>query len=206
MIPRYGGALLWRNNSEVRKLVDYRTERYETVVPVEEYMEQCVDVPTFLEYCRQCPSYRKLWSCPPFDFDPEAYWRRYGRFRIIGIKIFLPEELTSKSFTNAERTGILNETLWEEKKKLNAELYALEQKIPGSVSLSAGPCMNCDAENCARLKGEPCRFPEKLRHSIESLGGNVGLTVTKYLHQNLLWIEDGRLPEHFMLVCGLLMP
>ena len=117
-------------------MVDYRTERYETVVPVEEYMEQCVDVPTFLEYCRQCPSYQKLWSCPPFDFDPEAYWRRYGRFRIIGIKIFLPEELTYKSFTNAERTGILNETLWEEKKKIAYMIRRAGRKERGFIRAS----------------------------------------------------------------------
>ncbi len=34
----------------------YTTRCYDAVVPVEKYIEECVDVPEFLEYCRQCPS------------------------------------------------------------------------------------------------------------------------------------------------------
>ena len=45
-----------------------------------------------------------------------------------------------------------------------------------------------------------------MRYSIEALGGNVGLTVTRYLGQKLEWIEEGRLPRYFMLVAGLLIP
>ncbi|MDO4977362.1 MAG: hypothetical protein Q4E53_08890 [Eubacteriales bacterium] len=34
--------------------------------------------------------------------------------------------------------------------------------------------------------------------------GNYGKTVTKYLGQELLWMKEGRLPEYFMLVGGIL--
>ena len=45
-----------------------------------------------------------------------------------------------------------------------------------------------------------------MRYSVESLGGNVGLTVQKLLHLHLEWIEENRLPHHFILVNGLLLP
>ena len=55
-------------------------------------------------------------------------------------------------------------------------------------------------------KGEPCLFPDKMRYSIESLGGNVGLTIEKLMGLHLEWMEEGHLPHHFVLVCGLLLP
>ncbi|HCT91047.1 MAG TPA: metal-binding protein [Lachnospiraceae bacterium] len=182
--------------------VRYTVERYEADVPVEEYMEACVDVPTFLECCKQCGNYGKVWSCPSYDFEPEDYWRKYGNLHLIGVKICFPTEMTEKTYKKEELDTLVQETLWAEKKKLSEELMEMEQENPGSVSLSAGSCLNC--KQCARLTGEPCRFPDKMRYSIESIGGNVGLTVTKYLKQELIWMEEGRLPEHFILVCGLL--
>lgn len=43
-----------------------------------------------------------------------------------------------------------------------------------------------------------------MRYSIEALGGNVGRTLSKYLHLKLLWMEKGRLPAYFIIVGGLL--
>lgn len=185
--------------------MNYCTERYEAVVNVPEYVNDCVAVEEFLPYCRKCPNYNQVWSCPEYDFNPYDYWAKYQTFWIIGIKIMVPEEITGRVWTAGECQKMIDEMLWEEKRKLSAELYELEKQYPGSVSLSAGSCQLCPAAKCTRRQGEPCRNPEKLRYSIESLGGNVGLTVTKYLGQKLEWIEEGRMPHHFILVCGLLL-
>ncbi len=196
-----------------------RTEHFEHTVSVEEYMEKCVDVEEFLRYCKECRNYGNVWSCPPYDFDPEDYWKKYSTFRIVGVKIYLPEELLPGTYTEEEREEIFERILYPKKEELNQELFALEKDYPGSVSLSGGSCRLCIGENgeggcdgktgeggCARKDGAPCRYPEQMRYSIESLGGNVGLTVTRYLHQELQWIEEGKLPEYFMLVGGLLLP
>lgn len=185
--------------------MEYAKERYEAVVPVEDYVKDCVNVPEFLEYCRQCGNYNKMWSCPEFDFEPEDYWREYRTFRIIGIKILVPEDMREKTWTREERGRLMEEMLWKEKERLTEELFSMEKEYPGSISLSAGSCMRCGAGKCTRREGAPCRHPERLRYSIEALGGNVGLTVTKYLKQELQWMEEGKMPEHFMLVCGLLL-
>lgn len=195
-----------RKEMNPMKQYDYTTERYEATVPVEEYVEQCVDVPEFLEYCRQCDNYERLWSCPSFSFDAEAYWRKYKTFRIVGLKILFSPEVIGRTYTGEERQELINEVLWKEKRKLGQELLELEREIPGSISLSGGHCTECAPGSCTRLQAKPCRFPEQLRYSIEALGGNVGLTVTKYLKQKLLWIEEGKMPEYLMLICGILLP
>lgn len=182
-----------------------RMERYEAVVKVPEYVEACVDVEEFLPYCRQCQNYNQVWTCPEFDFDPYEYWNRFKTFRIIGVKIIIPEDIAGKTWSKEERLKLTDEILWKEKRKLSAELYDLEKQYPGSVSLGAGTCQLCPAGHCAKRDGKPCRNGDMLRYSIEALGGNVGLTVTKYLKQQLEWIEDGKMPRHFILVCGLLM-
>lgn len=192
--------------TEEGKEQGYTVERYETTVPVKEYVEQCVDVAAFLECCRQCGNYDQTWACPSFDFDVIQYWEKYRSFHIIGLKLRLSEKLRQKTLTEKEQEEVISRILWKEKAKLSEELFAEEKKYPGSISLSAGSCQNCRKGTCTRLEGKPCRFPEKMRYSIEALGGNVGLTVTKYLKQELEWIQEGRLPEHFMLVSGLLLP
>ena len=80
----------------------------------------------------------------------------------------------------------------------------LEERYPGSVSLSAGCCSLCRPEGCGRASGLACRYPQKMRYSIESLGGNVGLTVSKLMGIELEWVTEGRLPSYFVLVGGLL--
>ena len=64
--------------------------------------------------------------------------------------------------------------------------------------------MECGIGNCTKKEGHSCRHPEKLRYSIEALGGNVGKTADKLLGLSLEWVEDGKLPAHFVLVGGLL--
>ena len=174
-----------------------KIETYEKTIRVEDYIEGYVCVDEFLEMCKACENYNRKWSCPSYDFDPvEDYWKKFETLNIVGKKMV---------FEEGEKENW--QTLIEEvQAELTKELYAREATIPGSRSLSAGSCQICGINNCARKNGKPCRFPEKLRYSIESLGGNVGLTCTKLLGVPLQWMEEGRVPDYFVLVGGLLFP
>lgn len=181
----------------------YTTERYTATISVDEYFEKYVDIPTFLECCKACPNYDKTWSCPPYDFDVESYWKKYSTLDLTAIKIIFDKELTAKKLAKEEIKTIMDQSLFTEKERLSQELLEAESKTPDSISLSAGSCSLCNG-NCPRKDGEVCRFPDKMRYSIESIGGNVGLTISKLMGLNLEWMEDGKLPGHFVLVCGLL--
>lgn len=193
-----------------------RTERFEKEIPVEEYLEGYVAVEEFLELCKACPNYGNVWSCPPYDFDVLAYWRRFSRLRVIARKIYL-----NGVSTEAEASALLASV----KDDMSAELYELEASVPGSMSLSAGSCALCrglreepktEGEEkpyvslggscCTRPSGAPCRHPENMRYSIESIGGNVGLTCRKLMGLPLEWVEEGKLPSYFVLCGGLLLP
>ena len=193
----------------------YTTERYEAVVSVDHYLEEYVDVDTFLEACKACPNYDKIWSCPPYDFDVPEYWKRYSTLELTAIKIIFDESIAGKQLTKEEQQDITKNTILEVKEALSRELYEREKQVPGSISLSAGSCSLCKGSctrgackdpQCGSSSTLPCRYPDKMRYSIESLGGNVGLTTGRLMEIELEWIEEGKLPSYFVLVCGLLIP
>ncbi len=173
----------------------YTLERFQKKISVEEYIRGYVNVAEFLGYCRQCPNYDKVWSCPGHDFDPEEYWRDYSSLNLLGYKI---------NFDGTETENRSLEIMAEVKKQLTEELFEMENAHPGSVSLSAGSCSTCGKGSCTRPSGKPCRYPDKMRYSIEALGGNVGKTVHDLLGIELEWIEEGKVPSYFVLVGGLL--
>ena len=172
----------------------YTIERSEKTIKVKDYIENYVNVEEFLEYCKECKNYKAIWSCPSYDFAPEDYWNKYDEFLVIARKIiFGPNVDVQRSF----------EIMHEVKDDMSLELYEMEKEYPGSISLSAGSCSMCK-EGCTRTEGKSCRYPDLMRYSIESLGGNVGKTVSKLMGYELEWVEEGKLPSYFVLVGGLL--
>lgn len=184
--------------------MNYTIKKLEAQIDIPTYLEEYVDIPTFLECCRACPNYERTWSCPPYDFDVEAYWRRFARLKIFGTRLVFGKEETERAYTKEELDHILKETLGKEKERLSWEMEKREKEIPGSVALSAGSCSYC--QSCTRPEGKACRQPERMRYSIEALGGNVGKTTSQLLGVELEWMEENRLPRHFTLINGLLIP
>lgn len=92
--------------------------------------------------------------------------------------------------------------LKQEKRLYRQELQRWERETPGSQMLLAGTCDQC--ETCEKVQGHPCGRPELLRYSIEALGGDVEGCLQHYFHLPMLWGRDGKAPDYFVLVGGLL--
>lgn len=174
----------------------YTVERAEAEVAVDDYMARCVNVPRFLDCCRQCPNYETRWSCPPFNFDPLALWQHYQTLRLYARFLKLCGD-------NHDGNALIA-ALRREKPVFLAELLQLERDTPGSLALACGSCDVC--ESCARAGGKTCRHPGWMRHSIEALGGDVSETAVRYFGRPLLWVQEGVAPDYLMLVGGLLLP
>lgn len=183
----------------------YTTLTYEKSISVSEYVENYTDISGFLEACKKCGNYGRIWACPPYDFDVEQYWKKYEVLQLLAVKIVFDPSYTKKTYTPDELQRLIDPILHREKQKISDILFQREQEYSGSVSLSAGSCSRCP-NGCLRTEGKLCRYPDAMRYSIESLGGNVGLTISKLMGQHLEWMEEGRLPHHFVLVGGLLLP
>lgn len=182
--------------------MNYTTEQLSNKITVQEYLKDYVDVPKFLACCQACPDFGKKWSCPPYDFNVMDYWNKFKYLYVIGTRIIIPKEETMCIHSKETISVFLKHDLGSEKKKLSDVMHRLEDQYPGSKSLAAGNCDYC--KECLRLKGKPCCKPDQMRYSIESLGGDVGRTTKDLLGWELKWMTEGKLPEHFILVNGLL--
>ena len=164
---------------------------------VERFLTTYVEVETFLSCCRQCPNFGRRGTCPPYDFAPEDYWRRWTTLSLSARQIAFPPEV---------RRGGLSEglaVLRREKERFLRDLLDREDGTPGSMALAAGACDRCDP--CPMAEGAPCRHPETFRYSVESLGGNVAAVARDLFGLELLWARGEDLPPYYLLIGGILL-
>ena len=172
----------------------YFVQSMERMVPIAEYLAACVDVEKFVGYCKACGNYSRRWSCPQFDFDPLDLWKRYQAIHI-HARILTP--------ISGVDMAIMMEGMRREKEKLMDALLKMEQDTPGSLALSAGGYSLCGS--CTRPEGKPCRRPERMRYSVDALGGDLSETMEQYFQRPIRWSRNGEVPEYLTLVGGLLV-
>ena len=178
----------------------YSVAILERTVPLDAFVRDLVDVPRFLGCCQDCPNFGRYWSCPPFAFDSMGLWTRYGAIRLYARKLTFQK---ARLFPGERRT-FEREELPKVKGDMARELLAMEAENPGSLALFPGRCEWCAA--CARGEGQPCRMPDRMRYSIEALGGDCGGALERYFGESLQWARGDRLPERIILLGGLLLP
>jgi len=179
----------------------YTVERKLAVIKVDEYIRDFMDKEKFLGYCKQCKNYNNRWSCPEYDFDTYEYLRRYNTLGIIGEMIIYDKDLVKDGYSDEELKKIFEESFFKERKALDEELIEREKILTGTA-LFAGSCIKC--KECQRAIGKECLYPEDIRYSLESLGGDVTRTSEELLGIKMKWAKAGELPEYHTLVAGFL--
>ncbi|MBQ9644926.1 MAG: DUF2284 domain-containing protein [Prevotella sp.] len=169
--------------------------KYVVETDVKSYVDGYRDAERFLDCCRQCRAYGHRHGCPPFDYDPIDVISRYEHLRIIGAKIMVDDRSLPLSEVNSLMAPVAIE--------LNTELLQMEAETGGVACGFAGTCPYCNGAPCTRLRGKPCRHPDKVRPSLEAWGFDIGKTAQQLLGIELKWGTDGRAPEYLTLVCGL---
>ncbi len=171
----------------------YKIERFTAEIRIEHFMEKFFEGETVLQKCRECSGFAQTWSCPDFDFDTADYWRRFNTYQVICDRI---------SMEGVQSPEEAQQRLFAEKPRFNEEMLALEKTCPSSEALYAEECDQCKV--CARLSGKPCRFPQIMRYSIESLGGCGVKLVENLFGFKILWSDGTSVPAYYVLLGGLL--
>jgi len=130
-------------------------------------------------YCKNCPNYNKIWSCPPHNFNTYDYLRQYNDVKLYAVKIVFEDE----TLTKEQRLDIFQ----KERRRFSNELMSLEDDY--SEALISGNCYQC--EICQRTVDKPCILEKKRRYSPESLGLIVGEVTSKLLGVELDWTKKG---------------
>lgn len=117
-------------------------------------------------YCRACPNYGNIWSCPPYETDVIKSVKAYDRALIIGVETF--------DFHASKRAIAL-------------AMNQIAERLPVYV-LIAGNCEICDT--CSKGAGMPCVYPEQMKYSLESIGFHVSDICEHILGKSLKWDEE----------------
>lgn len=173
----------------------YRVEETTRMVAAEDYISGYCHKEKFMEACRVCGNYGKLWLCPPFSYDTIAELRQYDRVLLIATKIF-PED---KHIPLKE----VHHFMRPERLRVEKRLREMERQTGGRALAFSGSCLYCPEGTCSRLDNRPCRHPELARPSLESYGFDVGKTAEEIFGFPLLWSKDGCIQDHLTLITAL---
>lgn len=154
-----------------------------------------------MAYCRVCPNYNMVWSCPSLSFNVDDYLAEFNWVHVLCAKINLSDHIIVEADTPEKIKTVGWEILSEVKRDMDEKLRRMEKRIPGSVSLSSGGCRLCKA--CSRRDSQPCRQPDKMRYSLDAFGFDLSAITKDMFAIDILWCKD-RLPNYFTLIHGLL--
>ena len=167
------------------------------------YIESYRETEKFYSFCEQCRNFGKTYACPPFDFDVDSYIKNFEDVFVVGTKIVFDAETKHLSTTVEKRDVITKSVTLETIKHISVVHDSMLEMFPQTISFLVGECYLCHPNPCKRLFNEPCAFPEKVRHSIESVGFDVGKTAKELLGIELQWSRDYRLPDYLTIVTAL---
>lgn len=143
-------------------------------------------------HCKNCPRYDMNWSCPPHDFNITDYIERYRTAYVIGVKV---------SLTGFKQKSAAMDYYYDCRHLINQRLLGYEEEDSGSITLIGGHCDLCD--NCTREVSLKCNYPDKKRHSLESLGFKVSEIIEDLFNDKLQW-DKGQTPDSLYIVLGIL--
>ncbi len=183
----------------------YHPYFYKTIIDRETFVEKYVDEAMTLAGCEDCLHLGKIWSCPKHSFTLEEFWNRFSTVELYIVQLVFDSSLLEETYSDDEMQMLMSEVIPVETERLHAYAAAKEKETPHSMCFSSGgACSRCK-NGCTRTLDQPCRFPDELRYSVESIGINACKATEELFEVPLLWSFFGKLPEYLTFVNGLLI-
>ncbi len=146
----------------------------------------------FSNMCKSCRNYNAKYSCPPKSPSFDAVCKNEGIFVVM-----LKCSLADVKSTEYNKVRIANSVL---KSRIENLMRHLEEKF-NTKFLGSGSCRLC--KPCNLKKGLPCRHPDRMRYSLESVGVDCNHLSTFLFNTPLLWYKDSRAPVYACVLAGL---
>ncbi|WP_297130182.1 DUF2284 domain-containing protein [Terrisporobacter sp.] len=130
----------------------------------------------FTALCKEgCPNYNSNYTCPPNSPTFTEYVKDYKYSLVIAMYMNIPKNKNMSEVHEYLRIV------------LSDLLIPLERKINGLLT-DGGRCIYC--KECAYIDNLPCRFPEKMRFSMESMGIDLDSACKDILNYSMSWNSD----------------
>lgn len=167
------------------------------------FIKKYRDINTFEAYCKVCPIYGTTWACPPFETSARIDFSFYQSVSLLGFQTFITSPfqgpVASPEALQMRSEGVMRSV----RRHLDPLLLAAERATPKSRIFLPGSCRLCDDIGCTRTARAPCRYPERMRSSLEAVGFNIALAAENLLHLPLCWPKNLRMPPYLTLLAAL---
>ncbi len=158
----------------------------------------------------KCPIYGHSWACPPEAPYLEEEVSKYQKFFLVYVEFNLSQYIQTVKEKHPKRSEInirntffmnnlLRDKLEQEIKNFFEEDQILNKKTLVLWDAFCRVCSNNTDKGCTYDSGDPCRYPDKKRYSMEAVGIDVTKTV-KNLNIELEW-PPKEFVYRFGLVC-----
>lgn len=181
----------------------YTLEHKSEIISVNQFISKYRDAERFIEYCKQCKNYGKVWSCPPYNHDVDSLLLKYKEAIIIFTKIKFDQDFINSCSGSQEKVRSYSEAVLKEVRTILDNVLIQKQKEnKGTLAFFAGSCQFCPEDSCNKQKGLPCRHPDKAHTSLEAYGFDIGKILSDIFNTELKWASPQSLPEYYSLVSG----
>jgi predicted metal-binding protein len=141
-----------------------------------EILTKYMDFNYFTGLCKDgCPHYNLSYTCPPNSPKFDDYTKDFKKSLVIAMYMSLDDDNT------------INDVHPYLRRVLSDLLIPLEKEFDGLLT-DGGRCRYC--EQCAYVDSLPCRFPDKIRFSMEAMGINLDKVCSDILDHCIMWNED----------------
>jgi predicted metal-binding protein len=145
----------------------------------------------------QCPNYNHSWACPPAAPYLEEEVSKFTKFFLVYTKFNMIEYIRrqKRKYPNRSEKRIRNNLYYKTdiREDLEKEVKLFFEDFDGqykeNLILWGGHCLVCEKQgykNCSYDEGKPCRYPEKIRYSMEAVGIHV-TNMVKALDLDIEW-------------------
>ena len=124
--------------------------------------------PDFRKMCQSnaCGMYNRSWMCPPEVGEIHDLIREAKQYETAVVFQTIDQLADSYDFEGMMAAG-------DRMNRLLRDVHKLLPPRPAALLLGAGGCRLC--QRCAKVDGQPCRFPDEALPSLEAYGVNVSL-------------------------------
>lgn len=139
-----------------------------------------------------CKNFNTKYCCPPIS---PSFQKVSRGFKYLTVNVFKTRLKEYKTIYNTIRMiNNVNKTI---------QRRIIDQAtIEGEIILENGSCRLC--RNCQMENNLPCKYPGRMRYSLEATGIHVYDLVMKCFDFPLLWYSKGNFPEYQCVVSGIL--
>ncbi|GAA0713835.1 hypothetical protein GCM10008904_28590 [Paraclostridium ghonii] len=139
-------------------------------------LNKYMDFDYFTGLCKDgCPYYDLSYTCPPNSPKFTEYTKNYEYSLVIVM------------YMNIDSHNSIETVHPYLRRVLSDLLIPLEKKFNGLLS-DGGRCRYCN--KCAYVENLPCRYPDKIRFSMEAMGIDLDKVCKDILNHSILWNEN----------------